>query len=388
MSMTKSVRGVAVLLTSMAMLGCSGTEEPVGGTGGSSTGAAGSGASAAGTSTGGNSTGGNSTGGSPTAGASTGGSSSSTAGSGGAGAGTGGTATAGSGGTSGGGSAGTGGSAGSSSGGSGGSSSGGSAGAGGQSGSAGAGGQGGGAKPSMGCGTATTQAADQWVESDVMSGGTTRRYSVRLPSNYKPMKAYPVVVLLHGCSSGTNNVPMEKATGADAILIRGTGSAASTCWDAAANGKDVPYFDAMVADVKKRFCTDESKFFAVGYSSGSWLVNQLTCIRADVLRGGATVTGGESSSGQCGGPVARIFIHDSDDMDNQISGSVRARDRQLKQNGCDSPAVSKDVDPSPCKLYQGCDTGYPVEWCQTSGQKHNRQDTLAPTTFWNFFKSL
>lgn len=221
-----------------------------------------------------------------------------------------------------------------------------------------------------------------------MSSGSSRPYSVRLPTDYKPERAYPVVVLLHGCGGGTNNVPMEKATGADAILVRGTGSAASTCWNTAANGPDVAFFDAMVADVKKRFCADEHRFFVVGYSSGSWLVNQLTCIRADVLRGGASVTGGESSNGNCGAPVARIFIHDKDDMDNVISGSERARDRHLKQNGCDSPAVSMSVDPSPCKLYQGCDTGYPVEWCQTSGEKHNRQDNFAPATFWNFFKAL
>ena len=80
---------------------------------------------------------------------------------------------------------------------------------------------------------------------------------------------------------------MENAIGSSAILVRGTGSASGTCWDASANGADVVFFDAMVADVKARFCTDENRVFVVGYSSGSWLVNQLTCIRSSVLRGGA-----------------------------------------------------------------------------------------------------
>jgi poly(3-hydroxybutyrate) depolymerase len=222
----------------------------------------------------------------------------------------------------------------------------------------------------------------------VMTSGANRPYSVRLPTNYDPMRAYPVIVLLHGCGGGTNNVPMEKATGSDAILVRGTGSAASTCWDTNANGKDVAFFDSMVLDVKARFCADESRFFIVGYSSGSWLVNQLTCIRADVVRGGASVSGGESSNGKCGSPVARIFLHDSTDMDNQISGSERARDRQLTQNMCDKSAAPVAVDPSPCKLYQGCKAGYPVEWCQTSGNAHGRQDSFAPSAFWNFFKAL
>jgi polyhydroxybutyrate depolymerase len=222
----------------------------------------------------------------------------------------------------------------------------------------------------------------------VMTSGANRPYSVRLPTGYDAMRAYPVIVLLHGCGSGTNNVAMEKSTGADAILIRGTGSAADTCWDTKASGPDVAFFDAMVLDVKKRFCTDEHRFFAVGYSSGSWLANQLTCIRADVLRGAGTVTGGESASGQCGGPVARIFIHDENDTTNVISGSVKARDRQLTQNMCDKSAPPQAVDPSPCKLYQGCAAGYPVEWCQTTGQQHNRQDSFAGPAFWNFFKAL
>lgn len=243
-------------------------------------------------------------------------------------------------------------------------------------------------KKSAGCGVSTSQAAGQYVQSMVMTGGASRPYSVRLPTGYDPARAYPVVVLLHGCGSGTNNVAMEKPAGADAILIRGTGSASGTCWETAANGADVAFFDAMVADTKARFCADEHRVFAVGYSSGSWLANQLTCIRADVLRGAGTVTGGESANGKCGGPVARIFIHDKDDTTNVISGSEKARDRQLTQNSCDKGGTPTAVDPSPCKLYPGCTAGYPVEWCQTSGQMHNRQDSLAGPAFWNFFKAL
>jgi poly(3-hydroxybutyrate) depolymerase len=240
----------------------------------------------------------------------------------------------------------------------------------------------------MGCDKATTQMQNQWVESMVMTGGANRPYSVRLPSNYDASRAYPVVVLLHGCGGGTNNVPKEKASGSDAILVRGTGSASGTCWESGANGKDVAFFDSMVADAKARFCADESRVFIVGYSSGSWLVNQLTCIRSEVVRGAATVAGGESSNGKCGVPVARIFLHDTADMDNRIADSERARDRQLTQNMCDKSAAPSDVDPSPCKAYQGCKTGYPVYWCQTSGKAHARQDEWAPSAFWNFFKAL
>ena len=241
---------------------------------------------------------------------------------------------------------------------------------------------------SAGCDSPTNQALNQWVQSMLTSGGSSRGYSVRLPTGYDPSRAYPVILLLHGCGSGTNNVPMENAVGGNAILVRGTGSASGTCWDTAANGADVAYVDAMIADVKTRFCADEGRFFVVGYSSGSWLVNQLTCIRANVLRGGATVTGGEAASGKCGGPVSRMFVHDLDDTTNVISGSEKARDRQLTQNGCDKSMAAVPEAPSPCVRYPGCPAAYPVVWCPTSGQMHNRQDSWVPGAFWSFFKAF
>jgi polyhydroxybutyrate depolymerase len=257
-------------------------------------------------------------------------------------------------------------------------------------GSSGAGGSGGGAggeaMKSEGCGMSTTQMLGRWVEST--PSGSSRPYSVYLPTGYDPMRAYPVVVLLHGCGGGMNNLPMELQTGSDAILIRGTGSAADTCWTTTANGADIAFFDAMVADVKARFCTDTSRFFVVGYSSGSWLANQLGCIRTSTLRALATVAGGNPGVRNCGGPIAHIFFHDEGDNSNNISGSESARDRLLTENGCDASAAPVAEDPSPCVRYQGCDPGYPVVWCATTGEGHNRQDSVAAPAFWNFFKEF
>jgi polyhydroxybutyrate depolymerase len=44
--------------------------------------------------------------------------------------------------------------------------------------------------------------------------------------------------------------------------------------------------------------------------------------------------------------------------------------------------------PDPCVRYQGCDAGYPIDFCQTSGKHHDRQDNLAPNAFWKFFSAL
>jgi len=259
---------------------------------------------------------------------------------------------------------------------------------GGASGASGSAGTGGASTGSEGCEQPTDLATASWVETAVDVGGNMRPYSVWLPTGYDPARVYPVIFLLHGCGSGTNNPPLQNATGGDAILVRGTGSDGS-CWNTDANGPDIPYIDAMVADVKARFCANTSAFFAVGYSSGSWLASQLGCMRSDVFRGLATVTGGLPPVSNCKDtPIAQMFVHDVDDNDNLIEWNEPARDRLLALNGCDMPPSSTPVDPSPCVSYQGCEPGYPVVWCATSGQGHARQDGLVVPAFWNFFQSL
>lgn len=260
--------------------------------------------------------------------------------------------------------------------------------------SAAAGGAGGGggasATPSAGCGRAASQALNEWVEQPTKSiESVERHWWVRLPENYEPTRAYPVVFMFHGCSSATNNVPMQNVTGDDAILVRGAGVSDGVCWDASSNGPDLAFFDQMLADVLANTCVDTSRVFAAGYSSGAWLINMLECKRGDRLRAAGTVAGGTPGrpSG-CVGRVARIFIHDVDDTSNRIDGNYAERDRLLELNHCDAGSAPVPEDPAPCARYQGCDEGYPVIWCETSGKGHDRQDALAPRAFWKLFSEL
>jgi polyhydroxybutyrate depolymerase len=242
------------------------------------------------------------------------------------------------------------------------------------------------AKPSAGCGTAAGQALKSWVaQPNMMVAGASRQWWVWLPNNYDPSKAYPTIFLFHGCGDAANVVPMQNVTNDQAILVRGAGTQANTCWDQSPDGVDMTFFDQMLAAVSAQRCVDTARVFAVGYSSGSWLVNSLDCRRADKLRGAATVSGGYESS-KCSGEIARIFIHDSDDTTNVIAGSITERTRLIAANHCSMTTLPDD--PSPCVRYQGCDAAYPIDWCQTSGKMHDRQDNLAPGAFWKFFTGL
>ena len=250
---------------------------------------------------------------------------------------------------------------------------------------AGVGGSGGAPPGSPGCGKAVTQAARQWVELPSLDvGGTMRRWWSYLPNNYDPMRRYPVVFLFHGCGTETNNVPMQNVVGENAILVRS--KAVADCWDTGTNSPDIAFFDAQVTGVEAGYCVDTTRRFAVGYSSGSWLINTLECVRGGVLRAAASVAGGSPRRNSCTGPtLARLFVHDLNDPENAISGSITERDRLLTANTCNASAAPVPEDPAPCARYQGCNPLYPVIWCETMGQMHGRQDQLASTAAWGLF---
>ncbi|MDP3275247.1 MAG: hypothetical protein Q8Q09_08645 [Deltaproteobacteria bacterium] len=247
----------------------------------------------------------------------------------------------------------------------------------------------GGANRSAGCGRPSSGALGTFVARSIMVGGMMRDYYVRLPMGYDPNRAYPIVYQFHGCSTAAarqdNNVPVHNASGANAIIVRGR--AAGNCWDAAVMGADIPYIDAMIADNERNVCVDTLRRFANGYSSGAFMTHRLGCLRGALFRGVASIAGGQSGS-MCTGNVAAMIIHDMGDTTVNVSASVSARDNHVMRNGCNAMAARTPVMPMPCEAYAGCMPGLPVVWCQTTGQNHGRQDSLAAPAFWNFFNSL
>ncbi|CAN5715887.1 hypothetical protein BH11MYX2_BH11MYX2_26900 [soil metagenome] len=241
------------------------------------------------------------------------------------------------------------------------------------------------ANRSAGCGVASTTTPAMFAKRTVM---TDRDLWVRTPTNYDPARAYPVIYQLHGCSDAatreTNNVPVENQVGEDAIVVRAR--AAARCWDTSATGVDVPYVDAMMADVEGAFCVDTSKRFLAGYSSGSFMTHLLGCIRGDKFKATVSIAGGQSAP-TCTGNPAVLMIHDLNDNTVNISVGTQTRDNHLMRNQCASPATSSPIDPSPCVEYAGCAAGKRVVWCQTAGHDHDRQDAFAAPLFWSFIQA-
>lgn len=242
---------------------------------------------------------------------------------------------------------------------------------------------------SAGCGTPIDSPEQAWIPRTVDIDATTREYWIWLPPGYDPETPYPIVYRFHGCSGSANpqdnNPPVQDQSDPSAVHVRGR--AVGECWDAGPNGPDVAFFDALVAAAEDELCVDPDRRFATGYSSGAFMSHRLSCERGDMLRGVATIAGG-SGGNECVGQVAALLIHDTEDPQVGINASIAARDLNLQRNGCDTKAPTTDVDPAPCVSYAGCDDGYPVVWCQTSGQGHSRQDGLSAPAFWGFLDAL
>ena len=163
---------------------------------------------------------------------------------------------------------------------------------------------------------ATTEPPNTWVSQPPLTvNGKPRTWWVWLPANYNPARAYPLVFTFQGCGATDNIVPMQKVTGANAIVVRAATNLANNCYNYSATGDDVLFFDALLKQLTASRCIDTGRVFAAGYSSGSWLINTLTCVRGDKFRAVGTVSGGTGGKGTCVGKFARTFIHDADDTD-------------------------------------------------------------------------
>jgi hypothetical protein len=267
---------------------------------------------------------------------------------------------------------------------------------------AGAGGAGGSSTsaPTAGCGMAPAQALATFVQHQIMVTGldptytamySMRNYYLRLPTGYDPMRKYTTVFLGPGCGgTGKDVIPVWNASMGNAIIV-GL-SPVGQCFKT--NGQTSPenqFFDAVLKEVEANTCVDTGRVFVAGFSSGSWLANQLGCLRANVLRGQGNATGGlPGNMPTCAGPIAAMLAHDTTDTANPISGGEAARDRILAINKCVGTATAPyDAGtPSPCVQYTGCPAAYPVVWCATTGKGHSDQIPISTTGFWKFWSSL
>lgn len=256
---------------------------------------------------------------------------------------------------------------------------------------------------SPGCGKASSLEPAHFQASTLQQRSTW----LHLPEDYDSERAYPLIFIWKGCSAlGLTSYGMETVAGKDAILVQGDFPPGAQCYDTADNSTfpDLPFFDALLAQVQNDYCVDEAHVFSVGFSSGAWLTQLLACQRGDVLRGIGTIAGAFkpaflNGAASCkGNGLTAFMVSDLDDHTNPFYDEDKDGDsveiavnHWLTANGCSEKAWSMEAgtpaapDEAVCRAYAGCGD-FPVELCLTSGKGHAAQETLSMPGFWQSFQ--
>src|SRR5690606_29333852 len=142
------------------------------------------------------------------------------------------------------------------------------------------------ATPSSGCG----QPAETGTYQDsVMAFGLERTYHMSVPESYDPNLPQRLVFGYHG-SNYTGQMmrqylDLERPPLADGTLfvypdgIALEGQPDHIAWELGAEDRDIAFFDALLDQLKSRFCIDESRIFVNGQSFGGLMTNAVGCIR-------------------------------------------------------------------------------------------------------------
>lgn len=231
--------------------------------------------------------------------------------------------------------------------------------------------------------------------------GEQRSYVLSVPQGYGELpQAWRVVFAFHGSGGTGANLQSwydpDRYAEKQAIVVYP--DALGGNWDLdspSESNRDIALFDAIIADLAKNACIDESRVFALGFSNGAYFANQLGCRRGDKLRaiaphaGGGPYGPGSSYNGEghlvCAGkpPAVKVF-HAEDDDTVPISDAENSIAHWTWANGCQSSTHAAAPSAS-CVGFDGC--GRPVEFCRYWGVGHGVWSEGAKAT-WDFFNEF
>ena len=222
-----------------------------------------------------------------------------------------------------------------------------------------------------------------------------RRYILRLPKNYSPDRAWPIVLALHGNGGNTGywdtlggDRDMRTVLEERAILVVAEAidrqwrdyNADPSTWPARVES-ELLYFDHILDTLRQELCVDEARIFAMGFSGGGSFSGVLGCRRQEIR---AIAVGGSViyfDPADCiNTPAAWITIGAGEQAQGRTDYLEFFRDRA----GCQ--ATSTPTTPSPCVAYDGCDLDTPVHYCEHSGA--HVWPSLGTQASWDFFSQF
>jgi poly(3-hydroxybutyrate) depolymerase len=200
----------------------------------------------------------------------------------------------------------------------------------------------------------------------IMAGAAQTPYRVVLPTNYDPMKPYPLVFYLHGRGNnieGQGNLTRDVA-GANLGIVVYPKSYASSGWEVPGRDRpeeNVALLRALIRHMGDQYCVDAKKVILTGFSSGCWLASRLACTMKDEWAGVVAAGCGLDPMGRC--MDRKPFTYIIGRGDGQFAGSAAAAEFYRTRNGCQM--TRKPAGTAPCELYDGC--AAPATYCPHPG---------------------
>lgn len=229
------------------------------------------------------------------------------------------------------------------------------------------------------------------------------QYYVKLPTNYDASKPYPVLMMFNPTGNpiswAESNAGFEMAGPKEAwIRVYPTMANNANGWGAS----DVAFFAPFYEQITASYCVDKARVFAAGESSGGDFVSILGCEYGDKLRATApcatkNVSGyalDVPTKRQCKGKLTAVVIHGKNDNVVMPVNGPKTRDFYAALNHCGTttmPVPEYTGTLSNCVMYQGCDPGYPVYWCNHTDPNYNNTNhgwpAFANKFLWSLFSS-
>jgi poly(3-hydroxybutyrate) depolymerase len=157
-------------------------------------------------------------------------------------------------------------------------------------------------------------------------------------------------------------------------------------------GRDLAFFDALVARLGKQPCVDKARLYSSGFSNGGFFSNLLGCHRGAVLAAIAPVGGGGPFEPKCGPRVPTRVAHGSDDNVVPFDFAQKSVAHWSQHNTCKTPPPPQNPGTGPgapgsC-AQASCDAKAPVTFCAYKGAHiwGGRPQAEGVSTFLKSFK--
>jgi poly(3-hydroxybutyrate) depolymerase len=153
---------------------------------------------------------------------------------------------------------------------------------------------------------------------------------------------------------------------------------------------DVAFFQPFYDQITSSYCIDKARIFAGGESSGGDFAGILGCEYGDkvaaVVPCSTKPVGGYAldvpTKRQCKGKVTPFVMQGKNDNVVGPENGPKMRDFYAALNHCGTattPVTGYTDTLSNCVMFQGCDAGHPVYWCQHTDPNYSNTNHGWPT---------